>query len=123
MPYAAGELCLQHTHQETPTVTNAAEDAAADYTATAGMCKARAKSIASVPRACPLNKPRRLLRASVRRKERAAPRNESGRRPTGGPKCAAHEVVSGPEDGVARRPGQEGLSGDGGGKVQLRRVF
>ena len=75
MPYAAGELCLQHTHQETPTVTNAAEDAAADYTATAGMCKARAKSIASVPRACPLNKPRRLLRASGRRKERAAPRN------------------------------------------------
>ena len=53
MPYAAGELCLQHTHQETPTVTNAAEDAAADYTATAGMWKARAKSIASVQRACP----------------------------------------------------------------------
>ena len=41
----------------------------------AGTWKASTKSIASVPRACPLNKPRRLLRASVRRKERAAPRN------------------------------------------------
>ena len=39
------------------------------------MWKARAKSIASVPRACPPNKRRRLLRASGRRKERAAPRN------------------------------------------------
>ena len=54
MPYAAGELCLQHNHTPVaPTVTNAAEDAAADYTATAEMWKSRAKSIASVPRACP----------------------------------------------------------------------